>query len=107
MQDRILHRHMWTKLHKLCGHDTACRVIRIFQDIVDHLTFLSVSGHQNTFDNVGGHLFYKVRRVIHIELIYDFLQLAVGKSADQHLLCIRFHLNKSIRSQLLGKKPVE
>ena len=48
----------------------------------------------NTLDYVCRHFLNKVNRVIHVELIKDFLELVVGKAADKLFLKIAFHFDE-------------
>ena len=107
MQDSILHRHMWPELDKLRCHNAAGGILRIFENVVDHLSLFRIGGHQDTFDYVGWHFFDQICRIIDIQFVNDFLQFVIGKTPDQHFLCIRFHLYKRIGSQLLGEQAVK
>ena len=59
---------------------------------------------QNPFDHVGGHFLHDVNGIVQIQLVQHFLQLRVGKAADQQLLLIAFQLHEHLCCLLLGQQ---
>ena len=100
----VLHRHVPLEVDELGGHDGAGRVLRILQNLVDALAHLRVGVGQDALDHVGRHFLHNVNGIVQIQLIQHFLQLAVGKAADQRLLMLRTQLDKDLRRILLGQQ---
>ena len=103
-QDGLPHRHMGTQGDIFRGHDGACGVFRVAQNLIDGTAHLRVGVLQNPLDHVGGHLLHQVGSVVHIQLVQHFLQLVVREPPDQQLLGLRLHFHKGFRRQFLGQQ---
>ena len=59
---------------------------------------------QNPLDHVGGHFLHDVNGIVQIQLVQHFLQLRVGKAADQQLLLVTFQLYEHLCRLLLRQQ---
>ena len=104
---RLLHGHLRAERDELRRHDAAGAVLRIAQDLVDHPAHVGVGLPENALYDVCGHLLDEIDRVVHIQLVHDFLEFRVGKAADQQLLLLGLHFDERFRRQLLRQQPEE
>ena len=100
----VLHRHGLLQIHKLRGHNGAGGILRIFQNFVDAFAHIRVGVLQNPLDHVGGHFLHDVNGIVQIQLVQHFLQLRVGKAADQQLLLVAFQLYEHLCRLLLRQQ---
>ena len=59
---------------------------------------------QDTLHHVRGHFLDDIRRVVHVQLVQNFLQLVVGEATDEKLLCLRLHFHEGLRRLFLWKQ---
>ena len=103
-EDRLSHIHAGPQGNILRGHDGTGGIVGVAQDLVDGFAHFRIRLFQDPLDHIGGHLFYQVRRVIHVQLIHDFFQLIVREATDQQFLGIGLHFHKGLRRLLLGQQ---
>ena len=72
-ENGFLHGHIRPQGHIFHGHQGPGGVFGVAQNLVDGVAHFRVRVGQDSSDHVGGHLLYKVRRVIHIQFVQDFL----------------------------------
>ena len=102
--ERVLHRHGALEIEELRGHQGPRAVLGIFQNFIDALARVGVGVLQNTLDDIGGHLLHDIDGIVEIQLVEHFLQLRIGKAADQHFLRLRLQLDEHLRRRSLRKE---
>ena len=105
-QDGLAHAHAGPQGDILRGHNGTGGVFGVAQNLVDGVAHFRVCVGQNPLDHVGGHFLHKIRRVVHVQFVQNFLKFVIGKAADQKLLRLRLHLHEGFRRQLLWKQTI-
>ena len=93
--------------HKFGGHNGTRRILRVFQQLVDHAPLLRGRRRQNALDDGGGHFLDHVRGIVVVQLVQRFLQLRFREHPDQIFLLVRIQLDEDLGCQLLRQQPVD
>ena len=65
-QNSIFHRHIRPQRYIFRSHHGSGRVFRIPQNLIDGTAHFRIRLLEDSSDYIGGHLFYQIRRVVHI-----------------------------------------
>ena len=87
----------------LDGHQASGAIFRIVEELVDGLARAFVGVLQNLLDDVGGHFFKKVHRIIHEHVVTQRFQLGVGRALRDELLLLAGHVGKHVGRDVLGQ----
>ena len=100
---RLAHAHVFFQIHKLGRHDTAGRVFRVFQVLVDKCARSRRRRAHDALDDVCRQLLHHVDRVVDVQLFDDAGELRVSDGVDDRLLLLDLEICKHRRRDLLGQ----
>ena len=100
---RLAHGEIIVQIDIFNGHQASGAVFRIIEELVDGLARALVGVLQNLFDDVGGHFFQKVHRIIHEHIVHQRLQFGVGRAFGDELLLLAGHVGEHVGGDILGQ----
>ena len=100
---RLAHSEVIVQIDIFDGHQAAGAVFRIIEELVDGLARALVGVLQNLFDDVGGHFFQKVHRIIHEHVVHQRFEFGVGRAFGDELLLLAGHVGKHVGGDILGQ----
>ena len=98
--ERLAHRHLPAQTDILEGHQTAGRILRIVQQLVQALAGLRRGLFQHPLDHAGGHILQQVGRVVQAHLLNGANQLHVGEFIHQLVPGLVRHIGEHLGGHL-------